>query len=525
MAYKVFLVEDEIVTREGIRDNVNWSAAGFEFCGEAANGENALPLIEEKKPDVIITDIKMPFMDGLQLSKIVRSHMPWVKIVILSGHDEFNFAQSAVKLGITEYLLKPISAADLHKVLIGLSKKLDEEKTERNKLKQLQNSLQDNLALAQEKFIFNLVSGGISSTEAMEQALQYGLDIIAKFYLVILIKIEPPQSPTTINFEAYHQVEQRIGQISRDDSEVFLTKKDLEEIILLVKGNDLEQLVQESQFRADLIKEKIAQETGCTLSMFLGSPQERLGSIHRSFAEALIKSKTSTLPGSSQPLPIQPQALKLDHSAIEAYIKFGTIQDFKTFFDLYLKPVAQIGVKTPIIKQYLMINMILTANQYLSDLGIDGKQLVINIDKVEEIINKLDSLEKIYTEIKKIFSDSINARNLLVNNEQALMEKVRDYINKHFTDPDLKMSELAKEFNLNPTYFSALFKQESGETFREYLCRVRIEQAKTLLLNSRLKSSEIAYRTGYNDPHYFSYIFKKKTGKSPQEFRQAVKEK
>ena len=102
MRYKVFLVEDEIVTREGIRDNVDWRAAGFEFCGEAPDGELALPLIEESKPDVLITDIKMPFMDGLQLSKIVREHMPWVKIIILSGHNEFEYAQSAVKLGVTE---------------------------------------------------------------------------------------------------------------------------------------------------------------------------------------------------------------------------------------------------------------------------------------------------------------------------------------------------------------------------------------------------------------------------------------
>ena len=117
MDYKVFLVEDEIVTREGIRDNVDWASEGFEFCGEAPDGEMALPLIEKSKPDILITDIKMPFMDGLQLSKIVREQMPWVKIIILSGHDEFEYAQAAVKLGATEYLLKPISSGDLLKEL------------------------------------------------------------------------------------------------------------------------------------------------------------------------------------------------------------------------------------------------------------------------------------------------------------------------------------------------------------------------------------------------------------------------
>src|ERR1044071_10393733 len=105
MAYKVFFVEDEIITREGIRDNVDWRGSGFDFCGEATDGEMALPLLRTTQPDVLITDIKMPFMDGLQLSKIVRERMPWIKIIILSGHDEFEYAQKAIGLGITDYLL------------------------------------------------------------------------------------------------------------------------------------------------------------------------------------------------------------------------------------------------------------------------------------------------------------------------------------------------------------------------------------------------------------------------------------
>ncbi len=112
--HKVFLVEDEIVAREGIRDNVDWHAVGFEFCGEAPDGELALPLIEATLPDVVITDIKMPFMDGLQLSRLVKERFPGTKIIILSGHDEFQYAQEAIKLGVTEYLLKPISVRELH---------------------------------------------------------------------------------------------------------------------------------------------------------------------------------------------------------------------------------------------------------------------------------------------------------------------------------------------------------------------------------------------------------------------------
>src|SRR5512136_1879210 len=124
MPYRLVFVEDEIVTREGVRDNVDWRGNGFEFCGEATDGEMALQLLEINRPDVLITDIKMPFMDGLQLSKIVRERMPWVEVVILSGHDEFEYAQKAIKLGVTEYLLKPVTVQDLHGVLQKIAAQL-----------------------------------------------------------------------------------------------------------------------------------------------------------------------------------------------------------------------------------------------------------------------------------------------------------------------------------------------------------------------------------------------------------------
>jgi two-component system response regulator YesN len=153
LAYKVFLVEDEITTREGIRDNVDWRASGFELCGEASDGEIALSQIEATQPDVLITDIKMPFMDGLQLCKIIREHMSWMKIIIISGYNEFAYAQQAIQLGVTEYLLKPVSVQDLQAVLAKVAVALDQEKSERAYLKRLRSQVEDNLVLLREKFL------------------------------------------------------------------------------------------------------------------------------------------------------------------------------------------------------------------------------------------------------------------------------------------------------------------------------------------------------------------------------------
>jgi len=257
MNYKVFLVEDEIFTREGIRNTLDWETLGFTFCGEASDGEIALPMIQSSKPDVIITDIKMPFMDGLQLTKIVREHMPWVKIIILSGHDEFIYAQSAVKLGVTEYLLKPVSAQDLSKVLKKLSVTLDREHQDREKLKSLVGNNEVNLVLSRENFLLKLVMGGVSSAEAIEQSQQFGLDIVARYYLVVLIRIELCNHSQPFDYFEYQQVEQIVSEFAGDNIDIFLTKKDLEELILLIKSDSLERLVQDGIFLAGLIKNEI----------------------------------------------------------------------------------------------------------------------------------------------------------------------------------------------------------------------------------------------------------------------------
>src|SRR5512139_2441090 len=208
MSYKVFFVEDEIITREGIRDNVDWQASGFEFCGEAADGEMALPLLRTTQPDVLITDIKMPFMDGLELCKIVRERMPWVKIVILSGHDEFEYAQKAINLGVTEYLLKPVTAQDLHHVLHRIGEQIDRERHDHEHLEKLKSQVEENRATLRERLLLNLVMGAVSSAEAIETGHLLGLDLVAGCYLVLVIRIDLRNSADSFDYHEFRRVQQ-----------------------------------------------------------------------------------------------------------------------------------------------------------------------------------------------------------------------------------------------------------------------------------------------------------------------------
>lgn len=523
MLYKIFLVEDEIVAREGIRDNIDWKSAGFEFCGEAPDGEIALPLIEAIQPDVLITDIRMPFMDGLQLCKILRERMPWVKIIILSGHDEFDYAQAAVKLGVTEYLLKPISALELSQVLQRIASQLNQEKEKQENIKRLQDQVDDNLDLLREKLLLRLVMGAESSPTAIEQSQQLGLDIIAKCYLVGLFRVDLPDTSRPFDYKGYQQVEHLVSSLVGQNPDVFLVQKDLEELMLVLKGNTPEQLEQEAYLLAELIKQGVEDKIGCRLLVGLGSPQCRLGDVHHSFAEALAAVKAAA--GEIPPPGLGNEAdkaelLKLDNSALENYLKFGIVDEFDHFFDIYIQPLGAAALRSFLIKNYIFVDIVLTTARFVSELGGNIDQVVPEINEVETLLMNVKTLDQVRAETRKVFTNALAYRDSRANHQQAnLVFEAKAYIDRRFTDPALSLNEVAGRVNLSPSHFSTVFSHETGETFRDYVARLRIDRAKELLRTTSLKSFEVAYQSGYNNPHYFSYIFRKNTGLTPQQFR------
>ncbi len=523
MGYKVFLVEDEIVTREGIRDNVNWKSAGFEFCGEAPDGEMALPLIEVSEPDILITDIKMPFMDGLQLSKIVREQMPWIKIIILSGHDEFEYAQAAVTLGVTEYLLKPISSDDLLKALKRIETQIDKERKERESYTVLQEQSQGNLALLREKFLLRLVMGGISSVEAIEQSKQFGLNLIAQNYLVLLLKIELCDKDKPFDYYEYQRVEKAVSDRVSSAPNVLHIKKDLEELVLLLIGHDPDQLQKDGFNLAKSIKREVEKENICNLVIGMGTPQQRLGDIHRSFIEALVKVKSEE--ASSHSINSNKgvehiELLQLDRSALENYLKFGALRDYDQYYFTNIQPVSEESLRSDLIKNYLLVDVVLTITQFISNLGGMADKIIPEINDIENLLENVTDINQMNDVLKKFVISALIFRDSKVNHERSkLIQKAKSFIDTNFNDPSLKMNQVAEKFNISPGHFSTVFSQEIGETFRDYLTNLRINRAKELLRSTDLKSSEIALQVGYNDPHYFSTIFKKNTGLPPQRFR------
>ena len=524
MSYKVFFVEDETITREGIRDNVDWQASGFEYCGDAADGEIALPLLRTAQPDVLITDIKMPFMDGLQLSKVVRERMPRVKIVILSGHDEFEYAQEAINLGVTDYLLKPVTVQALQSVLQKLTVQLDLDRREQDNLKKLQKQVEENQAVLCERLLFKLVVGAVSPNEAIEKGGMLGLDLIARHYSVVILKIELRDRSEQYNHDEYQHVQQVITGLLERNPDIFILKREWGDMILIMKGSTPEYLEEERDLLLDEIQQEIAR-TRFELLPGVGTTKTQIADISQSFVEALVNIQNpigENKPGLSHGIE-RAELLKVDQSVVENYLRSGAKNDFDEFFTLYLQPLGEKALRSSLIRNYIFVDIVLATARLVNDLGGDVDKVIPELSSIEMTMANIKSIDQLHEQAYRILSCALAYRDSQPNGQyKTLIRQAIDYLEHHYMNPDLSLNEMASQANLSASHFSVVFSQETGRTFKEYLTATRMHKAKELLRMTSLRSADIAYQVGYNDPHYFSSVFKKHTGLSPIEFRSQI---
>jgi two-component system response regulator YesN len=521
MAYRVFLVEDEVVTREGIRDNVDWTGHGFEFCGEAPDGEMALPLLQATRPDVLITDIRMPFLDGLQLSRIVRDRMPATKIVILSGHDEFEYAQKAIQIGISEYLLKPISVRDLHGMLRKVGAELDRERAEQQALQRLRDQIEESRAALRERFLLKLVTGAASSAEAIEKSQLLGIDLVARCYLIAILRIEPLDPAEPLDYARTQQVHQVIaGQVERNP-DVFVLRKDVDELVLVMKGSSPENLQEEKDLLLSQVGGQV-ESLHARLVAGVGASRKRIGDICQSFLEAadsLDKLPAARRIGRRSEFD-KADLLQVNRSAIEDYLRVGSVEGFDRFLEEFLRPLGGPALQSPAVNHYIFMDLVLASARFVDELGGDPAQVVPEFNDIEAVLAGIETGEQLQEQARRVLVGALVYRDGRAGSSyDALIRQARDFIDERYADPSLSLNDVAAQVSLSPCHFSAVFSQETGQTFKECLTEVRIRKAKELLRTTALKTFEICDRVGYNDPHYFSHVFKKQTGVTPGEFR------
>ncbi|MNS14157.1 putative response regulatory protein [compost metagenome] len=513
---KVFLVDDEILVREGIRDRIDWESEGFVFSGDAPDGEMALPMIERIAPDILVTDIKMPFMDGIQLSKIVKERMPAVKIIILSGHDEFTYAREALRIGVEEYCLKPLSSAELLNSLHKISNKIDRERRNKRELEELQVRASANKDFMREQMLIDLCTGSIPTADAIQLAEEFGIPLISDYYLVTLLEFEArTEEGSNLIFNIEH--EPLFLRISREYSDHLYVKRNKKQHAWILKGD--------SPARLELLAEKLIRDMKqleetllCTVYTGIGSVKSRVQEISISFSEADQKKSYQYF---LRKRPINGKELQgiiaYKRSKLSDFLEHGDIPGIEGFVLSYIQEEGD--NHHSLYSHYLIMDMTVTATQFIHESGGDVNGFILELESVEENLQEIFHMEKLRRTASAILKLVFRYRDQIKNKYSDIISKAKDYIDHHFDNPDISLQSVAAYVNVSPNHFSSVFSNAVGQTFIDYLIRTRIKRAMKLLKTTSAKSYEIATMVGYNDPHYFNSVFKKITGVTTKVYR------
>ena len=480
---KLFLVEDEIVMRDGIKRQINWEKEDIEFVGEASDGELAWPMILETKPDILLTDIKMPFMDGLELSALVRKELPDTAIIILSGYDEFVYAQQAVSLGVTDYLLKPLPPGKLLECIRRVQEKIEQERAQPEN-----NAWSEELAReqkdAEKNLLFRaLVTNDRSLKEILAMADHLGIHISARYYSVILMTVRGKE-----NAMPSEQLRTELAAIPEQIPGWIFFDRNENGFAMIGTANSEEEV-------SDTQKELI-----------------------RRLKECVEKDAAA--------LDID-QAVTNDNSRkmLEEYLRTGTLEEAEPFLEGLFQSIGEDNLNSYLLLTYLSMDMYFTMVRFLKDMGRQVNEIDKKCGDINSLLKGRITAEQARSYLTSYLKEVIALRDHNTEKRYGkILRQAVSYIDTHFDQEDISLNRVAQTVGMSPNHFSSIFSQELGTTFIEYLIGKRMERAKELLRTTQLRSSEVAYRVGYRDPHYFSSTFKKIQGMTPREYRVSYKE-
>jgi len=538
--YKLAIFEDEQTVRKNIIKKIDWEKYGFIIVGEAENGVEGLEVIEATVPDVIITDIEMPFMDGLELSKITREKYPTVKIVILTGFDEFKYAKSAIDLEVVEYILKPVSAEGLIATIKKLKEQLDIEIGQKENLQLLKQNYLKSLPIIRENFLNELISNKHDKSDILEKANYLNINLHEEIFVCSVINIDKA-SINKINFAQsdYELIKFAVLNTSREIVErlnlghVF-SHEDHIVIISLFSSND-KLHIEEILFKyLEEIRYYIEKYMKITVSIGIGNLCYNVEEISNSYKNALISLNYRFIIGNNKLIYIddlEPQNLikiEFDEKKEELLltsIKFGSKQDVcKTIEELfsYFKDEKTSFNDYQVYLLEILAVIVKVSKSLMLDSGeLFGQNYNLFVEMFK--FNTLSEVKQWFENICIQLMTSISATRQ--SSCKMHVENAKKFIKENYWNSEISINSVSNYLHISPSYFGAIFKEQVGETFINYLLSVRMFNTKSLISTTSLKNYEIAEKVGYTDQYYFSHSFKKYFKISPNEFRNNLNKK
>ncbi len=530
--YRIMLVDDEEEVRKAIIRNMDWEELGFTVVGDAENGEDALEKLEQWEPDVVITDIRMPYMDGLTLTERIREKYPSIKILIFSGYDDFEYAKQAIKLNVTEYILKPVNSEELAVILKRIQASLDEEIKQRRDIDSLRASYQGSLPILRELFLNDLVRRTTDINVIAPRFEEYNIDILeARKWLAAVIHVEQVERIETKELSMHQEL---IPISVRSLVEDFLKPYCRFAIFTSSEGITVIAAIDENNTQTGLINlfHDICKESRRVLEVAItigvGHSCESLQQIGDSYQTAVDALGYRAIVGKGKTIyindvdPMNRGKLQFDikdEEELTAAIKFGsreTIEDMVRSLTACMED-AKVHTRQHQLYMLSVANCLIRLMQQYElnmDEMFDSKEQYEDI--LEGICRREDFADRIISVACRM-NDAMNRER--DNTTRKVMEEAKEYIREHYSDPELSVETLCRHLHMSPAYFSTVFKKETGQSYVNYLTEIRLKKAVELLNETDDKTYMIAQKVGYQEQNYFSYVFKKKYGVSPTRYR------
>ncbi len=517
--YKMILVDDEDDVRGRILSKIK-DSSGFEVVGKAGNGYDALELIEELEPHIVLTDIKMPFINGIELAKIIRREHPMTKVAFISGYDEFDYAREAIDLKVLSYLTKPVTSNDIDVFLKKVKEQLDKESQELKDITSIKEKYDELLPILGDSYLSSLILSPRISDSDIEKLKIYGINIGKGDFITCLLEID---HMSRYSIEETEKYKIRINEVIKNKfkEEAFVYSMIIPDgLVFIIK------LDEKVDKEIDHILFEVIKTVEDYLSIDIKIGISEKYQVFNNFPESFKEAKRAL--GYSQFMNLSrivycseldyrkaPESLSLyeDLFNIEHVIKYGN--------DRSVEEVI-IKIKNSLDNQ----KDTFASNHNVLVIGFANLYIKLSQDVDPDILGKLasyktkesflDFITKIINEIRK---KDVKGH---VSRTDKILQGTINYIKMNYSDPMLSLENVCEKMNISISHLSMLLKKKKGITFNKFLIKTRLDKAIELLTTTDMKIVDVSIECGYNEVYYFSHSFKKYTGFPPGEYRKSA---
>lgn len=527
---QTLLVDDEYLIRELLKGSIQFQELGFAIVGEAEDGLQALQKVQELSPELIILDINIPFINGVELARIVKANNPEINIIVLTGFEEFAYARDFIRIGVFDYVLKPIEPAKFQETLLEFRRKIETERKGKTHLETLEKEAESGSALLRRQTLIDLLDGKLGADADIEGWFQ-ALDIDLSPQRLCLATIEVDRPDRTRSFDGTNEqpfsavVARSTAHFSQLAASVTVFEKERRVVCIvnsaMANGSDIVEIC--TTIQADVVN-----TCGCSVSIGIGGPGDGYTAIPDLYKDSIAALEEKFFQGSNSVIVYQ--ATKTTLRAKEArlirekhdfliLLRAENQQHLVDFLDALRHEIIQ--AHPPVDMAYaIYLDLWAEIMEYIWENNLNIEEIIPNAESMVRSIRLNETIGGLHQWIVDVTSTVVvKVRSKSRSRSMQIVDKARKLIDSNYWRADLSIVEVSEQIFVNPSYLSKVFKRDMGYSMVEYLMDLRMSKAKQLMdASDAVNVSEVAHRVGYTDPFYFSKLFKKAFGVAPSKY-------